>query len=567
MIKEEKNLLIHFQEEPLVLSGFQLEKDPILSYLIERDRIITHSRDNGLSEIVFNNFSGFFEVNGHRYLILPKKLCKICKFCEDPSVKTSLTNCYKCDPLSLDLTRREQIIKNYLNFFNELWCRILRNEVFFEILPFDLYSPVGIRVRSDYSYIPSDFLKFLLIFKYRDIIKSALYQILNFPHRKLVDIDEQVQFFRVKRIDYASLSKMVRSPMSFEFCPHSSCGDLVFHIRDKSFYPKYIIQKTKYESLDTLENRFIKYFINMVIGIIKKVREKYVLPESIIDSINTFLNELLLIQNYSFFRSVGEMVLFPFESQVLLKQMGYREIFMLDQLMRTNKIPGFLSDVDLVLQIKDLATLYEYYTFCQIIEALKKENFRIISIQWEEVINIDKMYSYDYSRIELDRSQTKLIVFYQKEQEIRFPRSEKRYRLRPDFIITTGEGKAREAIIIDAKFRFKEKIETDCSSNIVKYLESQDLPDTVLIACLCYSDRADSENMRNEVEAVLVKFSHIFSEHLRYCGNKVVHVLQCIFRDFLSKKISISSEEKYLGYICCNLSEISAVGGKHDKTI
>ena len=142
-------------------------------------------------------------------------------------------------------------------------------------------------------------------------------------------------------------------------------------------YPELITSTRKYDSLDTVANRFIKFALETFISICENIIEYLAESES-----NKFLsyyqeaeqlrNELELCLDDSFFDDVQDLGQMPVNNQVLQKRWGYQQIYtafnMLDLAVQLNW-PG--QDTVFSGQARNIALLYEYWLAFQLVDMLR----------------------------------------------------------------------------------------------------------------------------------------------------------------------------------------------------
>lgn len=80
------------------------------------------------------------------------------------------------------------------------------------------------------------------------------------------------------------------------------------------------------DSIDVAENRFFKYFLELVRDLIEKLLDNS--KEGYIKDKLTFFNEeIVYYLSNKLFADIGTLDYIPFNSQVLQKREGYRDIF------------------------------------------------------------------------------------------------------------------------------------------------------------------------------------------------------------------------------------------------
>ena len=122
-----------------------------------------------------------------------------------------------------------------------------------------------------------------------------------------------------------------------------------------------ITQVTQLDSIDTVENRFFKYFLEFVRDLIARL-DKYPNLDLFEEKINYYLSK-------RFFNDISKMNYLPLNSQVLQKKEGYREILEYYLLLQN----GLEITYDLNLfkgYEKKLHKIYEYWCYFKLVKLL-----------------------------------------------------------------------------------------------------------------------------------------------------------------------------------------------------
>jgi predicted component of viral defense system (DUF524 family) len=168
--------------------------------------------------------------------------------------------------------------------------------------------------------------------------------------------------------------------------------------------------KRKVESLDTAENRFVKFALSTwrsVISAIAEVLEhkKPSFPierglrevQEATDWIDSILSEDL-------FREVGNLTYFPANSQVLQKREGYRYLFRTYVEFEAAALLSWNGGEDVYgAGQRDVATLYEYWVFLQLAKIVSK--FCQEPFDWGRVLEINE----DGITVQLRRGKHKVL--------------------------------------------------------------------------------------------------------------------------------------------------------------
>ncbi len=266
------------------------------------------------------------------------------------------------DRTKFDETKFKELLDLHNKFCDKLTDDITKKCL---ELPFSLKAPTGfefieldepVSVLFAYHYFRNNFERIL----------SAYETILRMPHKELIEFSELVDFHEATDVDEDCILDIVYNP---ERLIETSSGVVV--IDGKSYTPTRVLQKKKFETFDTPENRFIKYFLSELILWCDRVLEEYRdKVEAKTDDIEDLRDYLECLWNDPIFSDVGEMTIVPLSSQVLLKKEGYRDVLEL-WLMFRSYVP-FFGELARAIANKDIPKLYEYWCFFKLIEELEK---------------------------------------------------------------------------------------------------------------------------------------------------------------------------------------------------
>lgn len=514
-------------------------------------------------ELLFKNYTGIFRYYENdrktpkEVLVLHKKICKIMGFCGNSS------NCSSNCPIDNGPTEAqiEFITEKYSHFFEKLVFNIIKN--LSEHLPFCLASPLSSYVK-EYDYVDNEFLKFLVIYHKIEEIKSGINDILCNPHRMTTEISTLRRYDEVNYVDIDVITDIIQNPHRL-VKNQSGC----IKINNQNYYPTYVTQYELEESFDTLENRYIKNLLCHLIEVIEKnkiLRKTKDNRIKEIKEINDLYDTIKLTLGHTFFSEVGITNKPPLNSQVLLKQTGYRELFIVDRLMRVILVPTYMNEIDMYMSLKRMDVIWELYVFSEIIKAIRDLDYKIKESSWDEIFEKDE--SYDYAKFVFDKLSKEVKISYQ--ETIKVGKSAEG-KLRPDFLLKCDNRK----IVIDAKYMIKENVNTgDLSkylTSIVKSkedsLETEKLSDAVFAACL-----RDIEDYRIEIKS----FTHLFDDNYIFNDNHLFNynhpstrdALKYIINLFLLDEVSLNQDcsnrirqrirekEQFIGYITISLPRI-----------
>ena len=276
-------------------------------------------------------------------------------------------------------------------------------------------------------------------------------------HSRLKNHVETVPISFASNVDQNALKNIVTKPNKL----FKTDSDLEISRKLNGYLP-YEIEQIKHEDvIDIPENRFFKYFLELIQSLVEKLltnsKEGY-----INDKLLYFRDEIEYYLSNKFFNHISTMDYVPFNSQILQKKEGYREIFhyflMLEFSFRlswdevNDQFKGFE---------KKLSELYEYWCYFKLLKVLN--DLSINKINFEDVFEINKdnwsisikrgEKSVKHFKLNLQDQDIKIDLFY----NLRFS-DKSRYKsyslaFRPDYTLLVSIGGETHYIHFDAKYR------------------------------------------------------------------------------------------------------------------
>lgn len=139
------------------------------------------------------------------------------------------------------------------------------------------------------------------------------------------------------------------------------------------------LTSNKQISNDTLENRFVKYILNLILQKLKKIRINYINLNRNKDNDIIYKIDIMIIGIHkrlssSFFRTIGEPI-FNNMSLIFFMSAGYTEIYKYYLIL--SKSLSLDGDI-FKISVKDLALLYEYWCFIKL-NSIMKNKYKLIS--------------------------------------------------------------------------------------------------------------------------------------------------------------------------------------------
>ena len=304
-------------------------------------------------------------------------------------------------------------------------------------------------------------------------------------HSQLINHDETVPISLANNLNSSSINNIVSKPNQL-FKTDSS-----IKMSDKlNGYLPYDIHQIKHEeSIDTPENQFFKYFLEMLQNLVEKMlvnsKKGYIQ-----DKLNFYKEEISYYLSAKFFNHISTLDYVPFNSQVLQKKEGYRDIFqyflMLEFSFRlswddlNNKFKGFE---------KKLSELYEYWCYFEILKVLN--DLSITKINFEDVFEVNKTNwainvikgkrSSKKFKLNIRGQDVKIELFYNLTFSDKSDYKSYSLAFKPDYTLLISTEVKQHFIHFDAKYRseleiidFYEKIGEKTNSEIEKEINKRD---------------------------------------------------------------------------------------------
>lgn len=214
-------------------------------------------------------------------------------------------------------------------------------------------------------------------------IYNLLDLIMKIPHVKLeYSLDEYLvaegnEFYN-SDCDLTGLVTGTDSFISFNNSNLKS-NSLVRKIHQKSgkfLIPEKVQFYNNYLDYDTHENRFIKYFITLITKMLmnlSKIIEKEKRTFNNLDKkITKHIKRLNMYLQYPFFKNIGNLTFIPFQSQVLNKKEGYKQLFNYFNIINAQHSIIFDEEIDQIIDSKKIDKIYELWCYFTVIDIAKK---------------------------------------------------------------------------------------------------------------------------------------------------------------------------------------------------
>lgn len=302
-------------------------------------------------------------------------------------------------------------------------------------------------------------------------------------HSQLKEHIETIPLSFASNLNQNTLKNIVSKPSNLCY----SEGDFEIVRQLNGCIPRQIDQIKHEDVIDVPENRFFKYFLELIQDLIRELIEK--LPNDskegyINDKLLSFEDEISYFLSTKFFNHISAMNYVPFNSQILQKKEGYREIFhyflMFEFSFRlswdevSSQFKGFE---------KKLSELYEYWCYFKLLKVLN--DLSEIKINFEDIFKINEnnwsisikkgQSSVKKFKIFIDGTEFNVELFY----NLKFSKKSPKYIsysliFKPDYTLKISFNDNVHYIHFDAKYRSEFEIlgrESDKSIDERDYLE------------------------------------------------------------------------------------------------
>ncbi len=283
-------------------------------------------------------------------------------------------------------------------------------------------------------------------------LASALQAILREPHRRMERVDRVVPTERALHLTPRAIDDILqgRGPM-MEVARGQGLGG-------GRLMPAEVSESIPRSTVDTAENRFVKQFILECGYLIDVMRERArakggtfgVRVRSDCDRIEEALWPL---RQSAWWNDVGVMSFFPASSTVLQRSPAYREVLRNHILMRlaSRALPLDSVTIEHLLEVRDVASLYELWCAFAVIEAFRKQLGQPVDARRVEHGELGATVRWglqarwqDGTQVAYNHSFTRGQGFYGKSWSL---------TLRPDVAVWLPQGPAAGLHLLDAKFK------------------------------------------------------------------------------------------------------------------
>lgn len=294
-----------------------------------------------------------------------------------------------------------------------------------------------------------------------DRLVPALELIQRAPYRRWRTERRDVGIEALRRVDEQTLLDLVTRAGAPAHSPSLSAAGAALASRLGGQLPETVSERRIRATLNTPENRFVKAFMGQASGIIARTRSaaerrgRNAFTDKLIDDCDRMDAALQPILRHSMWQEVGRLRRIAFSSTVLQRRRGYRHVLRhFARIRLAPRIPLDRNEMRDLLELKDIAYLYELWTFFRLAElisgilgpplrhaATSSDDFRV-SLGWNQTFEWAGGVRLAYNR-SFSRSGSR---------SGNWPRHSYSIPLRPDIALYVSEGSNQGLHLLDAKF-------------------------------------------------------------------------------------------------------------------
>ncbi|MCY0989458.1 DUF2357 domain-containing protein [Nannocystis sp. ILAH1] len=279
----------------------------------------------------------------------------------------------------------------------------------------------------------------------------ALQVILHHPHRRLMREPLWVPLERTRHIDPGRLHQLVAARAGLARSP----SNLALATTLRGHLPNYVEEAVPRTDLDVPENRFVRHVLDLAQDLVRTFRalardRPSHFRRRLEADCDQIARALAPIDRHPLWSELSPMARLPLDSTVLQRARGYKDIFRhYLRLRQSTRLPLEPARAAELLELKDIATLYELWTYFTVARALR------------DILGPPSS-SREFTRTEFSANAKwgfhltwphGHVLYY----NVTFSRRSKRYsysvQLRPDITLELASGPNAGLHLFDAKFR------------------------------------------------------------------------------------------------------------------
>jgi len=257
-------------------------------------------------------------------------------------------------------------------------------------LDFDKFTSLPAK-KTD-KYLPTDKVWFSILKEIFEGIVEAFNIVSINPSRRFKTRKKKVPPAKVRRAETSLRKWISRNQGKLESCQE---GAGLIEIGGKEYTVRQLPEERKINSVDTIENRFLKHTLRQIKTKFRRFKNKYgqysanksssAENKGLIERMNSMLETIDNLQRYDFVEQASELRTRNFSSLVLQMAPGYKTIYKYYFLLQKGlELQGKPFD----LYPKDVSELYEYWCYLKIIQLLKNNEKAELRVSSDELVQV-----------------------------------------------------------------------------------------------------------------------------------------------------------------------------------
>ncbi|MBZ5709325.1 DUF2357 domain-containing protein [Nannocystis pusilla] len=200
----------------------------------------------------------------------------------------------------------------------------------------------------------------------------ALQVILHHPHRRLMREAQWVPLERTRHVDPGSLHQLLTTRAGLARSP----SNLALASALRGHLPTYVEEAVPRTDLDVPENRFVRHVLDLAQDLVRTFRalardRPLHFRRRLEADCDQIARALAPINCHPLWAGLSPMARLPFDSTVLQSARGYKDIFRhYLRLRQSTRVPLEPARAAELLELKDIATLYELWTYFTVARTL-----------------------------------------------------------------------------------------------------------------------------------------------------------------------------------------------------
>jgi hypothetical protein len=208
-------------------------------------------------------------------------------------------------------------------------------------------------------------------------MQDYLHAVETSPTRRFIGERPLVGIERARRLDERSVreiftrtERLAPLPATSTLNSNAIAVALEFGRPTRRHFPILVSEAARKISYDTIENRFIKHFVDQSLAVVYKLLDNKAIHPQMRNDCRIMATALEMAANAPYLTEVESLSALPSPTQAMLKSEGYKELWQLwNEFGSYMSLPTDNGDLQRLLEGRDIAQLYEYWVFLKVLEA------------------------------------------------------------------------------------------------------------------------------------------------------------------------------------------------------